>query len=115
MVVSQTRELTETEIVESLIVSADLFFSCFTSTCPVYRMQVRTSCVGQFTARNEDGIFGFGRPCFPLGRLSLSCQLILALEENLLARSPTRIFASAAARWYQAQRRRATRILLHDP
>lgn len=77
-------------------------------------MQVRTSCAGRFTARNEDGIFGFGRPCFPLGRLSLSCQLILVLEESLSVRSPTRIFVSAAARWYQAQRRRATRILLHD-
>lgn len=77
-------------------------------------MQGRTSCVGQFTARSEDGIFGFGRQRFLLGRLSLSCQLILVLEENLLVRSPTRIFASAAARWYQAQRRKATCILLHD-
>ena len=78
-------------------------------------MQVRTRCVGQFTAQSEDGIFGFGRQCFPLGRLSLSCQLILVLEENLLVRSPTRIFASAAAPWYQAQCRKAPSILLHVP
>ena len=78
-------------------------------------MQGQTNCVGPLTARSEDGIFVFERQHFLLARLSLSYQMAVIPEENLLLRSLTRVFASAVAPWYQALRHRTMRIPLHDP